>query len=63
MPLISLEELSQELSVPKKFIEDLIEKQILTPYGGRARLGKPQFSRKTIPDIREKIGQFLPNYR
>lgn len=59
MTLLSLEELSNELSVPTKFIEDLIEKQILTPYGGRARLGEPRFSRKTIPTIRKQIESFL----
>lgn len=59
MTLLSLEELSNELSVPMEFIEDLIEKQIITPYGGRARLGEPRFSRKTIPNIREKIEKLL----
>ena len=59
MTLLSLEELSNELSVPTEFIEDLIEKQIITPYGGRARLGEPRFSRKIIPNIREKIEKLL----
>lgn len=59
MTLLSLEELSNELSVPTKFIEDLIEKQIITPYGGRARLGEPRFSRKNIPTIRKQIESFL----
>ena len=61
MPLISLDELSQELSVPIELIEELIKKKVLTPYGGRARLGEPRFSRETIPTIREKIEHFLPN--
>jgi len=55
MPLLSLKELSQELSVPTEFIEDLINRQIITPYGGKARLGEPRFSHKTIPTIRKKI--------
>ncbi len=55
MPLLSLKELSQELSVPTEFIEDLINRQIITPYGGKARLGEPRFSHKTIPNIRKKI--------
>ena len=55
MPLLSLEELSRELSVPTEFIEDLINRHIITPYGGKARLGEPRFSHKTIPNIRKKI--------
>ncbi len=55
MPLLSLKELSQELSVPTEFIEDLINRQIITPYGGKARLGEPRFSNNTITNIRKKI--------
>ena len=63
MPLLSLEELSQELSVPTEFIEDLINRKIITPYGGKARLGEPRFSHKTIPNIRKKIETFSNGYR
>ena len=55
MPLISLEELSKELSVPCKYIKELIDKKIITPYGGRARLGEPRFSTRTLPEIRDKL--------
>jgi len=59
MALLSLKELSNELSVPADFIENLIEKQIITPYGGKARLGEPRFSHKTVPNIRKKIEKIL----
>ena len=59
MPLLSLKELSNELSVPAEFIEDLIKKHIITPYGGRARLGEPRFSHNTIPNLREKIAGLI----
>ena len=62
MTLLSLKELSNELSVPTEFIEDLIKKQIITPYGGRARLGEPRFSHKTIPTIRKKIETLSPDH-
>lgn len=52
MPLLSLEELSKELSVPCEFIRELVDKKIITPYGGRARLGEPRFSTRTLPEIR-----------
>ncbi len=55
MALLSLEELSSELSVPTQLLEELINKHIITPYGGRARLGEPKFSHKTLPAIRKKI--------
>lgn len=58
MTLLSLNELSKELSVPIELIEELIARQILTPYGGKARLGEPRFSRKNIPTIREIIESF-----
>ncbi len=55
MPLLSLKELSEELSVPRECIKELIDKKIITPYGGRARLGEPRFSTRTLPDIRAKL--------
>ena len=55
MPLISLEELSKELSVSCECIKELIDKKIITPYGGRARLGEPRFSTRTLPEIRAKL--------
>ena len=55
MPLLSLDELSKELSVSCECIKELIDKQIITPYGGRARLGEPRFSTRTLPDIRTKL--------
>ena len=59
MALLSLKELSQELYVPIELIEKLIDKQIITPYGGKARLGEPKFSSKNIFVIREKITIFF----
>jgi len=58
MALLSLEELSRELSVPLELIEEMISKEVLTPYGGRARLGEPRFSSMSISDIREQIQHF-----
>ena len=55
MPLISLDELSQELSVPRESLMELIDQHIITPYGGRARLGEPRFSTKTLPDLKSKL--------
>lgn len=55
MALLSLEELSTELSVPTQLLEELIDKHIITPYGGRARLGEPKFSHKTLPALRKTI--------
>ena len=59
MPLLSLVELSHELSVSIEFIQDLIDKQIITPYAGRARLGEPRFSQNNISALRKKIQLFL----
>ncbi len=55
MPLVSLEELSKELSVPCEYLKDLINKKVLTPYGGNARFGEPRFSTRALPGIRAKI--------
>ena len=59
MPLLSLKDLSTELSVPCESIKELIDKNILIPYGGRARLGEPKFSSRTLPDIRAKLKSHL----
>jgi hypothetical protein len=59
MPLLSINDLSQELSIPKKLIEDLVKRHIITPHGGRARLGELRFSRNTLPKIRKKIEALL----
>jgi len=55
MPLISIEELSQELSVPADFLADLVTREVIIPYGGRARLGEPRFSRASLPGLRSKV--------
>jgi len=55
MPLLSLQELARELSVSQEYIAKLIDQHILTPYGGRARLGEPRFSSRNLPNIRAKI--------
>ena len=55
MLLLSIEELSRELSVPAEFITELINREVLTPHGGRARLGEPRFSSQAIPHIRMKV--------
>jgi hypothetical protein len=55
MVLLTLEELSHELSVPCDFIYDLINKKILIPFGGRARLGEPKFSQHNLAEIRSKV--------
>ena len=55
MPLLSLSELAKELSVSKESITKLINQEIITPYGGRARLGEPRFSTKKLSDIRTKV--------
>ena len=52
MSLISLNELAKELSVSRESITKLIEQEIITPYGGKARLGEPRFSTKNLTDIR-----------
>jgi len=58
MTLLSLEELSQELSVPLDVIKEMINKKVITPYGGKARLGEPRFSRNSLSHIRDKIVHF-----
>ena len=58
MTLLSLKELSQELSIPLELIQDLILKEVITPYGGKARLGEPRFSRNSLSHIREQIDHF-----
>jgi hypothetical protein len=60
MTLLSLEELSRELSVPLEFITELIKREIITPYGGKARLGEPRFSAKAVPELRDKINSHIP---
>lgn len=55
MPLLSIEELSRELAVPAEFITELINRELITPHGGRARLGEPRFSSTAIPHIRSKV--------
>jgi hypothetical protein len=60
MTLLSLEELSMELSVPLEFITELISREVITPYGGKARLGEPRFSAKAVPEIRAKVDSFYP---
>ena len=59
MALLSLEELSLELSVSKQLLEDLITQHIITPYGGRARLGEPRFSHTTLPTLKKTIAKTL----
>lgn len=55
MALLSIEELSGELSIPVDFINDLIARGEIIPYGGRARLGEPRFSTDAIPKIRVTV--------
>ena len=62
MALLSVMELSTELSVSIELIEELIDKKIITPYGGKARLGEPRFSQNTIQSIRKKIENFQPKF-
>ena len=62
MALLSVMELSQELSVSIELIEEMIDKKIITPYGGKARLGEPRFSKNTISNIRKKIENFQPKF-
>lgn len=59
MPLLSLEELSRELSVSSDSIQDLIDRRVIVPYGGRARLGEPRFSTRVLPDLRLVLKQHL----
>lgn len=58
MALLSVEELSQELSVPMEFIRELIAREVIIPYGGRARLGEPRFSTDSVSQIRHKVETF-----
>jgi len=58
MPLLSLEEISRELCVSCDIIKELIDRKIITPYGGSARLGEPRFSIRTLPKLREKVHDF-----
>ena len=60
MHLLSVEELSKELSISSEYLRELIAKKIIIPYGGRARLGEPRFSSKNLPDIRNKLKQISP---
>lgn len=55
MPLLSLEDLARELSVSADLIKELIDSKVLIPFGGRARLGAPQFSRSRLPELRATI--------
>ena len=59
MLLLSLEELSVELSISCDFVKELIDKNVITPFGGRARLGEPRFSSRTLPEIRAKLKNHL----
>jgi hypothetical protein len=61
MTLLSVEELSRELSVSIELLHELIAKEVLTPYGGKARLGEPKFSRTNIQIIKEKLRPFKPH--
>ena len=63
MPLLSINDLSRELSVSIELIEDLVKRRIITPHGGRARLGELRFSRNSIPVIRRKIEEYIPANR
>jgi predicted DNA-binding protein YlxM (UPF0122 family) len=57
MPLLSVKELSKELSVSEELIHDLIKRNEIVPWGGRARLGEPRFSTQRITQIKEKLIQ------
>ena len=52
MSLLSVEELSRELSVSSSQISELIDKNIIVPYGGKARLGEPRFSHRSVAKIK-----------
>jgi hypothetical protein len=60
MPLLSIAELSQELSVPQEVIAQLITQNVIIPYGGRARLGEPRFSTRSLPELKAKLCSFSP---
>lgn len=60
MALLSIEELSEELSVPEDFLRELISRQVIIPYGGRARLGEPRFSTQALPQLRTMVRDLLP---
>ncbi|MCE5248976.1 hypothetical protein LLG96_02020 [bacterium] len=59
MPLLSIMELAQELSVPQETINRLINQKIIIPYGGKARLGEPRFSTNKLQDIRNKLRDYV----
>ena len=60
MSLISLSELAKELSVSQEQLKKLINEKILIPYGGKARLGEPRFSKRNLSQIRAKLNNFFP---
>ena len=55
MSLLSVEELSRELSVSSSQISELIDRNIIVPYGGKARLGEPRFSRRSVAKIKSLL--------
>ena len=57
MRLLSVEELSRELAVPSDYLRELIDKNIIIPFGGRARLGEPKFSPRSLSVIRSKLAE------
>ena len=59
MPLITIDELSLELSMPRESLIELIDQHVITPYGGRARLGEPRFSTQALPDLKTKLRHHL----
>jgi len=63
MTLLSVKELSEELSVSTEFIKELIDKQVITPYGGRARLGEPVFHDPLFLHSRKKSRHSLRRYK
>jgi len=62
MPLLSLMELAKELSVSQEIIKKLISQNIITPYGGKARLGEPRFSTKNLSDIRDILRKHINQF-
>ena len=58
MPLLSIMELAQELSVPQETINRLINQKIIIPYGGKARLGEPRFSTNKLQDLRNILRDY-----
>jgi hypothetical protein len=59
MPLITIDELSLELSMPRESLMELIDQHVITPYGGRVRLGEPRFSTQALPDLKTKLRNHL----